>query len=500
MKHLLKILIAAVLTTALIQTQSTAQTLRLTLDEVINLAKDQSLSGILAKHTFRASYWSYRSYKAEFLPSLVFVSSLPDFTRAMRAVQQGDGTYLYRQDFSNQVSAALNIEQNIPLTGGSLSVGSNLSRLDVLGQNGYVQYLSTPINVAYQQSLFGLNTLKWSKKIEPKRYEQARQTYLSSMENVSLTAIRYFFNLATAQQSVASADFNRANNDSLYRMARGRYNIGTIGENEMLQSELNFMNATATLNDALLSLESAKNRLRSFLGFSESVDIEIVVPNELPFVSTNVDRIMYLAKQNNPQMLANEIQLIEAQQAVAQAKASRGFNANLSLQFGLDQSSGNSQMSGNIASAYKSPGDMERVSLSLRIPILDWGKGKGQVKMAQSREELTKVTVQQSVIDFEQDVILQVNRFNKQAEQLRIVAKADTIAKNRYNVSMQRYKIDKIDITEMNNAQNDRDNAAIRYVDALFNYWTYYYTLRQLTLYDLFHDKPLEADYDKLVE
>ncbi|MDR1887747.1 MAG: TolC family protein [Prevotellaceae bacterium] len=474
--------------------------LEFTIDEVIELAKEQSPEGIQAKHSFRASYWQYRSYKAGFLPSLVFSATAPNFSRAMTAVQQGDGTYLYRQDYSNRLSGALNIEQNVPLTGGQFSIGSNLSRTDIFGENGYVQYLSSPLSMTYSQSLFGLNSLKWDKKIEPLRYEEAKKRYLRAVENVAINAIRYFFNLAEAQQRVAIAEFNRTNTDSLYKIAKGRYNIGTIGENDMLQSELNYMNACATLNDATLNLASSKNRLRSFLGFNESVDISIIIPEDAPTLDIDVEKVMELAKENSPDLLGYERQLIEAKRNVASAKSSRGFSADLYLQFGLDQRSGTNESSGTIADAYKKPGDMERIQLGLRIPILDWGRGKGRVKMAQSNEELAKVQVQQAITDFEQDVILQVNQYNMQAEQYRITTKADTIARKRYDVSMQRYLTDKIDITEMNNAQNDRDNARLRSVSALRNYWTYYFTIRQLTLYDLIGKKPLETDYDKLIE
>jgi outer membrane protein TolC len=497
MRQLYTILVVITLFTDAISAQNN---LEFTIDEVIGLAKEQSPEGILAKHSFRASYWQYRSYKAGFLPSLVFSASAPNFSRAMTAVQQENGSYLYLQDYSNRLSGAINIEQNVPLTGGQFSIGSNLSRTDILGDDGYVQYLSSPLNVTYSQSLFGLNNLKWDKKIEPLRYEEAKKRYLRAVENVSITAVRYFFNLAEAQQRVAIAEFNKLNNDSLYKIAKGRYNIGTIGENDMLQSELNYMNACATLNDAVLDLASSKNRLRSFLGFNESVNISIIIPEEAPKLNLNVDKIMELAKQNSPDLLSHERQLMEAQRNVASAKASRGFSADLYMQFGLDQRSGTRQSSGNIPDAYKKPGDMERIQLGLRIPILDWGKGKGRVKMAQSNEELTKVQVQQAVTDFEQDVILQVNQYNMQAEQYQITTKADTIAQKRYSVSMQRYLTDKIDITEMNNAQNDRDNARLRSVTALRNYWTYYYTIRQLTLYDLLNSKPLETDYDKLID
>ncbi|MDR2424098.1 MAG: TolC family protein [Prevotellaceae bacterium] len=474
--------------------------LTLTIDEVIALAKEQSLAAIQAKHSFRASYWQNKTYRTNSLPSLVFAATLPNFSRAMTAVQQPDGTYVYHQDFSSRMSTALSVEQGVPLTGGNLSIGSDLGRTDNFGGNAYHQYVSTPINIAYRQSLFGINAYKWDRKIEPLRYEEAKKNYLMAMEQVTLTAINYFFNLANTQQRVAISEFNKANNDSLFRIARGRYNIGTIGENDMLQSEYNYVSSSASLNQSLLDLETSKNRLRSFLGFNESVNITIVIPVDVPKVMLDIDRIVELAKENNPQILAYERQLIEAQRTVAQVKSQNGFNADLSVQFGLNQRSGMQGQSGTIPEAYKKPGDMERVGLSLRIPILDWGRGRGRIKMAESNQEMEKVRIQQALADFEQGVIMQVKQYNMQYTQLQITAKADTIARNRYAISMQRYKIDKIDITEMDNAQRARDNAVIEYVSAMSRYWEYYYAIRRTTLFDFLRNQPLETDYDKLVE
>ncbi|NLA48300.1 MAG: TolC family protein, partial [Bacteroidales bacterium] len=47
----------------------TAQDLRvLTLDQVIRLAEEQSPLALMAKHRFRASYWQYRTYVAQYRP------------------------------------------------------------------------------------------------------------------------------------------------------------------------------------------------------------------------------------------------------------------------------------------------------------------------------------------------------------------------------------------------------------------------------------------------
>jgi outer membrane protein TolC len=52
------------------------------------------------------------------------------------------------------------------------------------------------------------------------------------MEDISIEASRLFFNLAMAQQNLETARLNYSNTDTLYKIAQGRYNIGTIAENE----------------------------------------------------------------------------------------------------------------------------------------------------------------------------------------------------------------------------------------------------------------------------
>lgn len=474
----------------------------LSLEEVLNLAQDQSLDAVRTRNTFLSSYWQYVSYKANYLPSLKFSGALPNFTRqlteiSVRDTLTGGVSTEYLTDFSNRISGSLSIDQNLP-TGGRISLYSSLEMYDKYKDNfaNHLSrsFLSTPISISFAQSFFGVNNYKWDRKIEPLKYEEAKRSYLRQMEEVSIRAIRYFFDYASAMQNLAIAEFNYANNDTLYKIARGRYNLGTIGENDLLQSELNFLNAGSSLNEAQLSKESAGNRLRSFLGFNELATVEIIIPTAVPRILLDLEKVLMWSKKNNPDLLAYQRQLLEAEKRVAEETAATGFQANLNATFGLNQTHE------TIEGAYRSPNDMEAIRISLEIPILDWGRGKGRVRMAKSNQAVVKNQVEQAYADFEQDVVLKVRQFNMQDVQYQIAAKSDTIAQKRYNVSKQRFLIDKITITDMNNAQLDRDRSQQNYVNALRNYWNFYYTIRQLSLYDYINDKPLETDFDRLVK
>lgn len=500
-KAILAIAILAILAPVSVFSQAKIKSV-LTLEEVIDIAKDQSPDAYNAKHTFRASYWQYRTYVAMFLPSVKLQGTLPNFSKRYENVPivdaNGNLTYEPSLRFTNTISGDLSINQNLPFTGGVFSISSQANRVDMfkdkLSNKTSSIYTTVPVNIAFRQSIFGLNTMKWDKRIEPLKYEEAKRKLLVDMEAVSIKSIRLFFELAQAQQNLAIAKFNYSNNDTLFKIAQGRFNIGTIGEDEMLQSELNFMNASLSVNEAELTLENSKIRLASFLGFNEMVDIELLTPNDVPRVEVREADVFALAKQNNPDFLNFQRQLIEAERSVAQARANRGFQADLNLTYGLNQ------QGDDFSSSTRNLRETQGVMLGITIPILDWGKGKGAVKMAQSQQEIVRNNVDQKIIDFDQNIMLKIRQYAQQEAQLQIATRTDTIAQRRYDVAKIRYLIGKVTITDMNNAEVDRNKSRQGFVNKLRDYWLYYYELRQLTLFDLVKNKPLQVNYDAIVK
>jgi len=274
----------------------------------------------------------------------------------------------------------------------------------------------------------------------------------------------------------------------------GRYNLGTIAEDELLQMELSYLNAGTEINASEMNLRDRELKLRSFLGFNQSVRLELIIPSEIPDLEVEVSEVLKLAEQNNPKLIDLERQLVEAQSSVAQAKAEKGLNANLTASYGLRDQDPVLDM------AYDKPNQQQTVRISFSLPILDWGQGKGRYKMAKSREELTRMQVEQDRIDFEQSLLLDVQQFNMQDDQVKIAAKSDTVAAKMFEVTKQRFLIGKIDVLELNNADTKKDQNKRNYIQALNNYWTYYFNMRALTLFDFITRKPLETDYEKLVE
>jgi len=468
---------------------------KLTFDEVIKIAEEQSPNALIAKHRFRASYWQYRSFKAQYLPSLTLSGTTPDYSN--RLTQQFDFNtqqYIYVPKNTASTLGTLSISQNIGPTGTVIALSSDLTLYKDIAQKLPVNYIANPTFVRITQPIRQYNTLKWQKKIEPVKYEAAKKTYLSNIEGVHSSAVMNFFSLALAQINKQIAEMNYSNADTLYRIAKGRYQLGTIAEDELLQMELSYLNSETARKQADMNLRDREIRLRSFLGYNESVRLELIIPDKIPDLQVDMKEVLDLALKNNPDLMNDQINVLNAQSSVAQAKAARGLNANLTGTLGF------SQQSEVLSNAYKNLLDAQTATIRFTLPILDWGLGKGKYKMAQSSLELAQVQAKQAVVDFQQNLFLDVEQFNLQKSQVMVAAKSDTVAMKRYEVTKQRFLIGKIAVLDLNDADSRKDENKRAWVQSLQNYWNYFYNIRTLTLFDFIDRKPLETDYEKLLQ
>ena len=113
------------------------------------------------------------------------------------------------------------------------------------------------------------------------------------------------------------------------------------------------------------------------------------------------------------------------------------------------------------------------------------------MQTAYANKRLNDFIIAQDEVNFEQDIITQVRKFELLRLQIEITKKSDAVAQERYMVAQNRYLIGKIDITNLGIALTEKDNAKRSYIQALKSFWTSYFNLRRLTLYDFATGKPL---------
>lgn len=463
-------------------------TLRLSLNNAINLAQGQAPDVQIAKTTFSNNYWRYQSFLANLRPQINFNATLPDLNRSIEAITlpTGEEAFVSRALMRNNVG--IGIQQQVSLTGGTLFAQTGLQRIDIFptaGNDGFISYLSTPVSLGFIQPIFAFNELRWSRKIEPMRYAESEKAYSLDLEQTAYQAASLFFDILIAQLNLEAAYRDKANADTLYAISKGRFEVGRIAETELLQIELNAMNANADVSASTLTMQTSAEQLRDFLGIQEAVHFQLEAPAQLPDFILDAEKALQYARQNRPEMIAYQRRLMEAERDVADAKRSSGPQADLYVSFGL------SQAGDQITDAYTSPLDQEVVNIGINVPIADWGKAKARREIAQSNAELTQLQVTQERVNFEREVLVKVQQFDLVREQVRIALRAYEIAQKRLGITRQRYFVGNILITDLNLALQEEASSRRSYVASLRNFWLAYYDLRRLTLYDFERNEPL---------
>ncbi len=464
----------------------------LSLIRTIEIASDSSLQAFTAKNLYQSSYWGFRSYKAARLPSLNLIMTPIQYYRDItRRYDSETNLDVYREQQSLYSSGNLSIRQNLDLTGGTFFIDTELGYMRNFGDNVYSQYTSVPIRVGYQQDLFGFNSFKWERKIEPLRYEKAKQQYLYDREYISESSTGYFFDLAMAQAEYDMAQDNVASSDTLYRIGQERHKIAAISQADLLTLKLDAVNAQNSLRNTEIDLKRAMFSFVSFLNMDKSTLVRLELPDRPKELEVNADKALTYALHHNPDFMGNKQSILEAEKEVDRTKKSANFEASFAASVGFNQ------VANEFSTVYQNPLQQDIVSIGLKIPLVDWGVRKGKANMAKNNLNVTKLSVRQKELNLEQDVIMTVNDFNVQQSMIASAEEALDLANMAYNNTKERFIIGKADINSLTLSLNRQKEAQKNYISSLKNYWMSYYKIRKLTLFDFEKNEPLSVIFDK---
>jgi outer membrane protein TolC len=308
-------------------------------------------------------------------------------------------------------------------------------------------------------------------------YEESKRSFVERQEEISRDAVSFFFDVLRQQVNEQIAQYNLANNDTIYKIEQGRYNIGTTSQDKLLQVELQLLRSRQEVAQARMELENARLQLRAYIGLKDGDAFSLVLPDNIPGFDVEVEEALTYAKLNRADYIGFERRKMEAESEVAQAKGQR-YQTTLTASFGLNNTGA------SVSDLYDNPSKQQIANVGFNVPLVDWGRRKALMQTALANKRLRDYEIEQSKIIFEQEIITKVRQFEMMRLQIEITKKSDQVAQERYNVAQNRYLIGKIDITNLNIALTEKDNAKRSYLDALKSFWTAYYDLRRLTLYD----------------
>lgn len=470
-----------------------AHELSLSLDDAIAMARVKSVDAAVALDELRTAYWEWRTYRADQLPEINFSATAPSYSNQYTPYMNSQGSYSFVNNNYLEAQGQLSITQQVRLTGGTISLNSSLDFMRMYGSDGGNRFMTIPVALTLNQPIFGVNAMKWQSRIEPVRYSEAKAAFLSATEDVARATVEYYFALLLSTANLNIAEQNLATARKLYTVAQEKRKMGQISENDLLQMELNMLDAQSELTDCQSTLKSNMFTLRAFLDLDEDTEIVAILPDNVPQADITYADALDRALTNNKFAKNMRRRQLEADYEVAKAKGNlREINLFLQVGYtGTDISMGN---------AYTRLKGNQLAQVGFSIPLLDWGRRRGKVKVAESNRRVTQSRLRQESMNFNQELFVLVERFCNQQSQLAIAGKANEIALKRYDTNVQTFLIGKISTLDLNDSQSKKDQSMRQYINELYKFWSYWYQIRSLTLYDYATLSPINADIEKLVK
>ena len=450
----------------------------LTLQRAIELAQAQGFSARAALATRDAARYRDRQFYSRLLPQLSLGGTVPSYNRSIIPVLQPDGSTLFKPQDQTNATLSATMSQKLPLTGGDFYVTSSLARLSRTGENAFHSWNSTPISIGLRQDLLRPNASAWDRREQPYRAELAERTYREAREDIALTTSNLYFDLYGARVTLANQTKNAAINDTLFTLNKGRFEVGKIGENDLLQSELALLRARNSLDAARLEEERAAAALRLALNLPVNTPLELAVTSAVPEFDADTARAVAEALRNRASMSDAALQDVQSRRRVTEARLSNWAGASVSASYGFNATAP------NVSEVYSGLLNAQQFSVGVSLPLWQWGAHQEGVKAAQADRDRAVSLAQSTTQQTAQDAHFAALQLAQARRTLVLSAKADTVAIKRFEVAYNRYVIGRIAIDNLYLAQTEKDQALAQRVQALRGYWTAYYRLRRMTLFD----------------
>jgi len=188
---------------------------------------------------------------------------------------------------------------------------------------------------------------------------------------------------------------------------------------------------------------------------------------------------------NRMEIRQSQINLETSQFDLITTKALNEFKGQLDLSVGLF---GDNENLGNL---YENPTDNESVSLSLTIPLWDWGERKSRIKASEASIESSKISLEEE----QNDIILNIRQVCRNLinlkNQIEIARQNVNNAQLTYDLNLEKYRNGDLTGMDLNIYQNQLSQQQISYTNSLISYKLELLNLKIQTLYDFEKNVPV---------
>lgn len=339
--------------------------------------------------------------------------------------------------------------------------------------------------LTFDQPIFTYNRTKLQIKELELALENSQLNYAMQRLSMERQVAQYFYFVYQKQQSLTISDEAYKNMQNSYTIINNKVGAGLSAREELFQAELNLATSRSDYENSIVDLENAKDDFKLLIGLSLFDDI-IVIP-DISVDTVNID-IAFAIDQglaNRMELRQRKIDIETSQFDLIQTKALNEFKGEISLSVGIF---GDNEA---ISKIYRSPTDNESVSLSLTIPLWDWGERESRIKAAEYSIDSRELSYQEE----ENDIIINIRKVYRNLlnlkNQIEIAVQNVTNAELTYELNLERYENGDLTGMDLNIYQNQLSEKKLVHTNSLITYKLELLNLKIQTLFDFENKVPV---------
>ncbi len=387
-----------------------------------------------------------------------------------------------------QFGPGISITQPIVLTGGTLSVTSSLYRQTQIPPNGpqINDYLGLS-TISLNQPIFKANELALTAKEADMALTDASAKYATDWASLNFSVENLYYSLYEAEAQLEIQQDVVRSSDADYELAVNKFKAGLIAEVDELELKADYAAAQTDLFDKQRLESAAQRDLEIALGFPFS-DSVMAALDTLPDVNIAIDRdqAIQAALADREDVLAARQAITKSQDEMARVGDERTIYASLSGTFGT---SSEAQLAELTEDPYL---NLNRgLSLSITIPVFDWGAHSYKMDAAQSLIDLDQTALTLKEQEVKQEVLSTIDQIEAAKEQVDVARQSVAVAQEAYTLSRDRFDLGKITSQDLTLDEQRLTRARLSALTAEVAEHLALADLTQKTLFDFETGKPV---------
>ncbi len=456
----------------------------LTLDDALNIAMENSPQIKQAQLSLQRSEQSLEAQRAS-LKSNFSLSVNPFEYSYDRRFDRFTNIWFTSE---NKVSSSdFRVAQPIVWTDGTFYIINRLQWQETWSeiQDRRTTTWSNNLYLNYAQPLFTYNRTKLAIKDLELDFENTTLNFILRKLTLEYDVTSGFYEVYRNKLNYDIAREEYSNTNNSYQIIKNKVDAGLAAKEELYQAELNLLNSESTVQNNLVILENSLDSFKKLIGIPvlDSLDIAGDVTHQV----IEVDQQLAIEQglKNRLELRQSEIDIQSAYHNLIETMAYNEFRGNLNLTYGIIG------VNQNFNDLYQRSDKDRQVSISLDIPLFDWGERKARIKASEAVLESQNVAKDEQ----ESDIIIGIRQSYRQLQNL--VKQIDIARQNvknaqlTYEINLERYENGDLTSMDLNLFQIQLSDAKIQLTDSIINYKLALLNLKIQAMYDFVRNEPV---------